>query len=83
MKSSEAFVIMLGVGLLIACIAEIWLISTLYFNADYVECNGLWCSFITQRREVVFQHNNSKECYINDEMVNCSELKGDTDKWLK
>ena len=72
-----AFLIVLAIGSLF----EVGLLVYAFVNADRVECNLLWCSFIS---EDSYQSINSytsvsstSECFVNGERVNCSEFNGD------
>ena len=71
--------------LLIIFICGIFEVSILvyaYFNADRVECNLLWCNFITERNLKEEQVTNIKsstiiettDCYKNGIKINCSEI---------
>lgn len=53
---------------------EIGLLIYAYVNADKVECNLLWCSFITERTSSKSYMETSSECYVNGNKINCSEF---------
>ena len=73
------FIIFLVVGSLF----EVGIIVFAYVNADEVECNWLWCTFIsgdTIERHDSFTNitktiTSTSECYVNGNKVNCSEVK--------
>jgi len=75
--------------LVIGCIFEIGLLTYAYINADKVECNLLWCTFTSEhiiKSESNFRsitQTSSSECYINNEMVNCSEIDKQIKRWTK
>ncbi len=48
---------------------EIGLLIYRFINADRVECNLLWCSFIKEEKIT------SQECFMNGEKINCSEIE--------
>jgi hypothetical protein len=76
-KFERALLISLLLSILIAGIFEIALLLYAYLNADRVECNLLYCSFIQERRNVTQTINITKECYLNGVKVDCNELNGE------
>ncbi len=70
-----AFLVVLFIGGLF----EIGLVIYGFVNADRVECNLLWCSFISEKSysSVNSIKSVNSECYINGERVNCSDFIGD------
>jgi len=66
------FIIVLTIGGVI----EISILVFAYLNADEVECNWLWCTFIDKREQNYKQFIETySECYVNGLKVNCSEFK--------
>lgn len=65
--------------LIIGSIFELGLLTFAYFNADKVECNLLWCTFTSsdsyESHESYTTTSSSKECFVNGNQVNCSEMK--------
>ena len=59
--------------LIVAILFEGGLLLVGFILADKIECNLLWCTFTISKGSSIV----SQECYINGEMVNCSEFKGD------
>ena len=70
----------------IAIVFEAIIIGIAYFYSDKVECNWLWCTFTTQLKDDTYVTNSSKsvtyittssnsECYLNEKLINCSEIK--------
>ena len=57
---------------------ELGLLAFAYFNADEVECNLLWCTFTFgdsyESHESYTITSSNKECFVNGEEVNCSEI---------
>jgi len=64
--------------LIIGSILELGLLAFAYFNADEVECNLLWCTFTSgdsyESHESYTITSSNKECFVNGEEVNCSEI---------
>ena len=70
-------VIILFIGAM-SVIAEAVFVAIAFFTADRIECNLLWCSFITERgTEEVIQ---SRDCFMNGVRINCTEIKGQIGK---
>jgi hypothetical protein len=46
-----------------------------FINADRVECNLLWCTFISEKES--YSIKSTSECFVNGEKINCSEFPGD------
>ena len=65
-------IIPLTIGLLI----EASVILTLFFGADEIDCNFLWCEFKTTHRTI--EENTIKiydgECFQNGSKINCSNI---------
>ena len=95
-KNDDNFLEELGIIfifiLIIGSIFEVGLLIFAYINADRVECNLLWCSFITEdtlvsieeyqnSSQIITSMNSTSKCYINNEEVNCSEIEEYNKKW--
>ena len=79
MKRSDALDLIL-VMILICGLFEAALVGISYFFADRIECNLLWCSFITERG--TGQTISTRDCFINGIRVNCSDFKNrNEDYW--
>lgn len=69
-------------GIIVGCVCiafacviiECVLFGISYFYADRVECNWLWCSFITERQETITQMTSSRTCSVNGVMIDCEEF---------
>ena len=51
---------------IIITLLEVTMLVGFFFFSDKVECNFIWCTFTKTIQ--------SSECYVNGEMVNCSEI---------
>ena len=58
--------------LIIGSIFEVGLLVFAYVNADEVECNLFWCTFTKE-----YSSESRRECFMNGNPVNCSEIKED------
>jgi hypothetical protein len=56
--------------LIIATLIEIGVIVYMYLNSDMIECNWLFCTFTTTRRNTTIY----KSCYENGIQINCSDI---------
>ena len=63
------------VVLVVCALWEAVLLGIAFFNADRVECNLLYCSFITERI------TQNSYCAVNGVEVNCSEFKKEFPDW--
>ena len=64
--------------LIIGSLFEVGILIFAYVNADKVECNLLWCTFTSgdsyESHESYTITSSNKECFVNGEKVNCSEI---------
>ena len=66
----------LVVMLIIVTLIEITVIIGLFFFADKVKCNLLWCEFtkeVNSSSEIQIGFD-SQICYMNNKEVNCSKI---------
>jgi hypothetical protein len=86
-KLSNSLILFVIIFLVLGTLFEIIILGIAYFYADRVECNLLWCTFITERS--VSENNitsstnsvtyitqtSTSECYLNGRLINCSDIE--------